>query len=125
MIEQQIIKRIRAAGLRLRFDKVVMGLVGDLKAALSNYVPEGQTIVFTLTAPIRLPGKTAAELEQLVREGLAGGELRSIIHGNEIRVRRVTGVSALMPKVAGFVHNPDSDAGLILDLAERELLAKV
>ena len=63
-IEREIIARLEAAKLRLRFDKVALRLVGGLKAALASVVPEGETVVFTISAPIRLPAKTAVALEQ-------------------------------------------------------------
>jgi len=123
-IEREIAERAAAAKLRLRFDKAVVRLVGRLKAALAGIVPEDQTIIFTVSAPIRLPAKTAAALESLVRDGLPGGELRSIVHGNQVQVRRITGVPSSMPRVVGFVHNPESDAGLVLDLAKSRLLER-
>jgi len=123
-IEREIAERIAAAKLRLRFDKAVLRLVGRLKANLAGVVPEDQTIIVTVTAPIRLPAKTAAALESAVRGGLPGNEFHSIIHGNQVQIRRVTGVAASMPRVVGFVHNPGSDAGLILDLASSRLLER-
>ncbi|HZC17114.1 MAG TPA: hypothetical protein VE309_10165 [Caulobacteraceae bacterium] len=123
-IERKIAEQAAAAKLRLRFDKVVVRLVGGLKAALTGVVPEDQTVVFTVTAPIRLCAKTAAALESMVRGGLPDSELRGVIHGNDVRVRRVTGVSPCMPRVLGFVHNPESDADLILGLAEARLLGR-
>jgi len=107
-----------------RFDKAVVRLVGRVTADLAQVVPEDQTIVFTVSAPIRLPAKTAAALESMVRSGLPERELRSIVHGNQVQVRRVTGVPSSMPRVVGFVHNPESDAGLILDLARSRLLER-
>jgi hypothetical protein len=43
-------------------------------------------------------------------------EDRDTIHGNQIRVRFVKGGSRRTPKVIGFVHNPDSDPGVVLDI---------
>jgi hypothetical protein len=123
-IEREIAEQAAAAKLRLRFDKVVVRLVGGLKAALTGVVPEDQTLVFTVTAPIKLCAKTAAALESLVRGGLPDGDLRSSIHGNDVRIRRVTGVSPSMPRVLGFVHNPESDADLLMALAEARLLGR-
>jgi hypothetical protein len=121
-VEREIIARLRAAKLRLRFDKVALRLVGGLKAALASDVPEGQTVVFTITAPIRLPGKTAQALEKMVR-GATDVERREVVRDNEVRTRRLTGVPKHMPKVLGFVHNVESDAGSILALMEARLLA--
>jgi hypothetical protein len=107
---------------RLRFDRVALGLVGRLQAALSAFVPDGEAIVVTVTAPIRLPAKTAAELEGKIRDGLARRpaqlEISDTICGNQVRVRLVTGVSRRMPKVIGFVHNPDSDPDVLLGLTQ-------
>jgi hypothetical protein len=122
MVEREIIARLRAAKLRLRFDKVALRLVGRLKAALASVVPEGQTLVFTISAPIRLPAKTAAALEDMVRPAPPGAERHEIVHDNTVRTRRLKGVSKHMPKVLGFVHNVESDAGAILALAEARLL---
>ena len=44
-VEREIVPRLRAAKLRLRFDKVALRLVGGLKAALANVIPEGQAVV--------------------------------------------------------------------------------
>jgi hypothetical protein len=48
-VEREIISRLKAANLRIRFDKVALRLLGGLKAALARVVPEGETIVFTIT----------------------------------------------------------------------------
>jgi hypothetical protein len=122
-VEREIIARIGAAKLRLRFDRVALRLVGGLKAALASAVPAGETVVFTISAPIRLSAKTALALDRLLRDGLTDGERREIIHGNEVRSRRLKGVPKHMPKVMGFVHNQESDAGAILALAEAQLLS--
>jgi hypothetical protein len=121
-IEREIAERITAANIRLRSDKSVLRLVNGLKATLAEVVPEGQAVIFTVTAPIKRRAKTAAALESLVRGGLPSGEVRNTIQDNQVRLRRVTGLPAHMPKVIGFVHNPESDAGLILALAESRLL---
>lgn len=121
-IEREIVDAIGAAGLRLRFDKVAVRLVTGLKAALHDIVADDHhAVVFTITAPIRLPSRTAAAIEDLVRGGFPHHELRKTVHDNLIRIRRVTGVAAAMPRVMGFVHNPDADAGAILALVEARL----
>jgi hypothetical protein len=121
-VEREIVARLRAAKLRLRFDKVALRLVGRLKAALAGAVPEGQTVIFTISAPIRLPGKTAEVLETMIRSDPPDAQRREIVHDNEVRTRRLRGVPERMPKVLGFVHNVESDAGAILALVEARLL---
>lgn len=120
IIEQEIVERIKGAKIRLRFDKVVLRLVSRLQAALTNVVPDGEAVIFTVAAPIRLPARTIAVLESLVRN-IQPGEHRELVHGNQVRFRRLTEVPQRMPKVLGFVHDPASDAGLILDLAQARL----
>lgn len=99
---------------RLRFDKVARRFVFDLQAALSDAVPDGTTVTFTITAPIRLASKTAAVLEEHIRALLARrtkqAESEQTIHGNSIRVRVVRSVETQAAKVVGFVHNPDPGA---------------
>jgi hypothetical protein len=107
---------------RLRFDRVALRLVQDLQTGLSELVPDGEAVVLTVTAPIRLPSKTAAALESKIRDCLARRsapvEVKDTIHGNQIRVRLVKCVSRRMSKVIGFVHNPDSDPDVLLGLTQ-------
>ena len=55
-LEREIAALAAAAKLRLRFDKVMVRLAGQLKAALGGSVPDGEAVIFTVTAPIKLPG---------------------------------------------------------------------
>jgi hypothetical protein len=107
---------------RLRFDKVALGLVRGLQAALREVVPNGNTVILTVTAPIRLPSKTAAQLEDKIRSCLSPQlqqvEIRDTIHGNQVRIRLVMGGSRETSKVIGFVHNPDPDPQILLDVAQ-------
>jgi hypothetical protein len=123
-IEREIGEKARAAKLRLRFDKVVRRLTVDLKATLAGVLPEGQSIIITVTAPLRHPAKTAETLEIIVRNGLVHGELCTTIHGNKIRLRPITRVATNMPKVLAFVHNTETDARQILDIAGSCLLQR-
>jgi hypothetical protein len=121
-IKQRIGERGDLAKPRLRFDRVALGFVGGLQASLRKFVPDGQTVILTITAPIRLPAKTAAALEHKIRFCLARPpaqmEVNERIHGNEIRARIVKGVSTQTSKVIGFVHNPDSDPHVLFRLTQ-------
>ena len=114
-----------AAKPGLRFDRVVTRLIGRLEANLGETVPDGMTVVLTITAPIRLPSKTAASLEDkipaLVERGSPGRDWRGTIHGNGVRIRLLRDESERAPKMIGFVHNSDSDPLLLLNMT-RELL---
>jgi hypothetical protein len=115
----------RAAKPRLRFDKVATGLIERLRAALGEIVPDGTTVLLTVTAPIRLPSKTAAALEDKIRTLLVrkspGRDEKGTIHGNRVQIRLLKDESEQAPKMIGFVHNSDSDPLLLLNMT-RELL---
>jgi hypothetical protein len=114
-----------AAKPRLRFDKVATRLIARLRAALGETVPDGLTVLLTITAPIRLPSKTAASLEDKIRTLVGRGSSRrgekDTIHGNRVQIRLVREESARAPKLIGFVHNSDSDPRVLLNMT-RELL---
>ena len=77
---------------RLRFDKVAIELVDRLQTRLTEAVPDGTTVMATVTAPIRLSGKTALEIEYRIRPLLArrAAEFEDTILGNDVRVRIAT-----------------------------------
>jgi hypothetical protein len=105
----------------LRFDKVAIGVVERLRDAVGDAVPDGTTVVVTITAPIRLPGKTTAALEGKIRTLLgqktSGRDVKAIVHGNRVRIRVVRRASRRAPTLVGFVHNPDVDPLPLLDSA--------
>jgi hypothetical protein len=121
-IGQRIAARGGITTPRLRFDRVALRLVRRLQARLGESVPGGRTLIVTITAPIRAPSKTAAALEDRIRARLARrsapADAKDTIHGNQIRIRLVKGGSTRASKVIGFVHNPDSDAGVLLDITQ-------
>jgi hypothetical protein len=114
-----------AAKPGLRFDKVATRLIERLQATLGQTVPDGMTVLLTITAPIRLPSKTAATLEgrmqELLGRGAPGRDEKATIHGNRVQIRFLRGQSERAPKMIGFVHNADSDALLLLNVT-RELV---
>jgi hypothetical protein len=110
---------------RLRLDRVAVGVVARLRAALGRAVPDNRTIVVTLTAPIRRAAKTAAAMEEQIRLRLrrrSMGRSADRIHGNKIQIWILKGGTALTSKLVGFVHNPDSDPAILIGLT-RALLA--
>jgi hypothetical protein len=113
---------------RLRFDKVATGLIQHLQAALAETVPDGMTVLLTITAPIRLPSKTACSLEDkiqtLLRQGSSSLDEKDTIHGNRVRIRLLKDESEQAPKLIGFVHNSDSDPVLLFNMT-RDLLELV
>ena len=82
---------------RLRFDKVATRLMERLRATLGESVPDGMTVLVTVTAPILLASKTAASLEgkiqSLLERGALGRDDKDTIHRNRVRIRLAMGVS--------------------------------
>jgi hypothetical protein len=115
--------------IRLRFDRVAMRLIESLNTALGKAVPGGTTAIVTVTAPVRMASKTAAELEEriqtLLSRRLPSRDEKATIYGNRIRIRFVRDGSVHVPRVIGFVHNPETDPLLLLNVASELLdLAK-
>jgi hypothetical protein len=117
-----------AAKPGLRFDKVATRVIERLQASVGETVPDGMTVLLTITAPIRLPSKTAASLEDKIQTLLGRGspsrDEKYTIHGNRVRIRFLRDESGRAPKMIGFVHNPDSDPLLLFNMT-RELLELV
>src|SRR5690349_18377388 len=111
--------------LGLRFDRVVVRILGDLTRFTERAAPANLCILITISAPIRLPARTERVLEQEIDALLAGrmvstGQAANV-HGNKVRLRLVDSPSKRPQKLIGFVHNPDIDAKTLLDLAEQWL----
>lgn len=126
-IEKKIVAEIAKtkgfgiATLGLRFDRVVLRVTKDLRISAEGSIPTGTTVFLTITAPIRLPAKTALALEKRVvskiGQRVPQRDLSSTIHGNHVRMRFVEHGSKRAPKLVVFVHNPESSPKRILDLA--------
>jgi hypothetical protein len=114
-----------AARPRLRFDKVATRLIDRLRTTFGGIVPDGTTVVLTVTAPIRVAAKTAAALEDrihtLLERRSPGPNERATIHGNRVQIRVLRNRSERAPNFVGFVHNADSDPLLLLNMTS-ELL---
>lgn len=110
---------------RLRFDKVATRLIERLRGTIAGAVPDGTTVVLTITAPIRVPAKTAATLEEripaLLGRGSPGRDEKDTIHGNRVRIRLVRDASGPAPKMIGFVHNSDCDPRALLKMTREWL----
>lgn len=112
---------LSAAKLGLRFDRVVVRVLGDLSAVAEAAVPNGSAVVVTITAPIKLPAKTVEAVGDKMAAADRAGNQTGDIYGNQISLRWVREAADQRPKLVGFVHNPSTDAGELLDLAERWL----
>jgi hypothetical protein len=105
---------------RLRFDKVATRFIERLQAAIGATVPASTTVLLAVTAPIRLPSKTADSLEEKIQALLtrrsSGRDQKDIIHGNRVQIRLLRDESGRAPKMIGFVHNSDTDPLLLFNL---------
>jgi hypothetical protein len=118
-------RQVNAAMPRLRFDKVATRLVERLQSSVGGAVPDGMTVLLTITAPIHLPSKTTAALEDriqtLLGRGSRGRHEKDTIHGNRVHIQLLRGESRRAPKMIGFVHNSDSDPLLLLNMTRKSL----
>jgi hypothetical protein len=83
-------------------------------------------VIVTVAAPIRLPARTVAALNVLIRdylaEGVIGPASDETTCGNRVRLRIVRSRFRGAPKVIVFVCNPEPAPGGLIDLAA-DLLA--
>lgn len=107
----------------LRFDRVVIGLVGNVRDAVAASIPDTHWVVFTATAPIRKPSRVEAVLVTKIQAQLASGqapaEYVETFEGNDLRLRLLPNRPGKAPKLMGFVHNPTSRSGDFLDALQR------
>jgi hypothetical protein len=107
---------------RLRHDRVAQRVIRDLQATLVGAIPTNAALIVTVTAPIRLPAKTVAELGQQLAAPLARNFDKTIC-GNRVRARMVSRRIRGAPKVVVFIHNPYPPPGGLIKLAEVALSA--
>ena len=114
---------LRASHLGLRFDRVALSVLGALRTFVEASAPADVSVLFALTAPIRLPAKTVEEVKHQIGELLSRSAAREdaclVVHGNAVRLRLLAGSSR--HRFVGLVHNPASPADRLLDLAEQWL----
>ena len=110
---------------RLRFDKVATRVIQRLRDAADEAVPDGTTVVVTITAPIRVPAKTAAALEDKIHTLVASNtprrDVNAMVFGNRVRIRMIRHDSARAPKLIGFVHTADTAALSLLNRTHASL----
>ncbi len=110
-----------AQGLpRLRFDRVAQRLVANVQAALAGRVAGTDTLVVTVTAPIRQPARTLAALALRLRLPLAA-PFDGRVCGNRVRARLLRRTPKAAPRVIVFVHNPEPAAEALFAQAQRLL----
>jgi hypothetical protein len=114
--------RGRIAKPRLRYDRVALRFVRDLRDALRPLLMQGEAVLISIRAPILQPARTVAALQQTFRlnrhSGAAKTELRTRCSGNHIRLRTVRGAAQSDTDVLSFVHSAGANPAIILDAAQ-------
>ena len=129
-IDKNIAERIAEANkttikkLGLRFDKVAVRLLISLKTSVD--IPKGRAVLWTITAPIKLPAKTEIEISQqmnnILESSVRNEDFQSTICQNQIHIRVIDLPANQVDRIVGFVHNPESSSKQLLDLATQWLL---
>ena len=114
--------RQSASKLGLRFDRVAVRVLSNLRAFAEATAPVGLTLIVTISAPIRLSAKTVTDLKPkislLLSEALVRDHAASI-HGNEVHMKLIENSSNRSDHFIGFVHNGDSEPALLMNMAEQ------
>jgi hypothetical protein len=131
LIDQEMAERIAiqnnlsTAKLGLRFDKVVVRLLSNIRNAVMDDIPPGITVLITVTAPIKLPAKTESELCRQIKKALLdevpNQNKSSVIYENKVCIRLINVYHKQSIRFLGFVHNPTTDPLHLLDMASRWL----
>ena len=127
LIDKEIAEEIAKANgltiskLGLRFDKVVVQLLSNIRNTISDHIPKDKAVLLSITAPIKLPLKTEFELCNKILEMLNAENLdkdpKYTIQQNKVYIRTIEVPKKCPISFLGFVHNPDSDPKQLLDLA--------
>jgi hypothetical protein len=130
--EKQIGNAIANAGnssvkkLGLRFDRVVVRLLGDIRQSIEQHVPKNLIFIMTITAPIKHPAKTAEDVTKKIKDSLKSGIQKQdsilTVFENKVQFRIAQSSPKQTEKFIGLVHNPEIDATMLLDLAAQWLL---
>ena len=119
-----------SAGLKLsaqglRFDRVVVRMMADLRACAEAIATPDLTFLVTISAPIKLPAKTAGEIKERMASLLTGEAAHATgpvtILGNRVAIATVAHRAPKRPALIGFVHNPDVNTAQLVGLAEQWL----
>ncbi|WP_218313219.1 hypothetical protein [Alteromonas antoniana] len=112
---------ISPSKLGLRFDRVVLRVLGDIRTFTESEIECGQTILLVVSAPIFKPVKTIEgikiEITNILNDNNYGQQCIKAIEGNQINLRLVQ--SNGRHKFIGFVQNIDQCSQNLMDLAEK------
>jgi len=110
---------------RLRSDTVARRVMSGLQQSLNDAIPDGVTIILTISAPVRVPAATVKAIDQRLRREFlsrsAEQDFRESVLGNDVHVRIVNQSRPGAPKLVASVCNPEPSPIGLLDLIEAYL----
>jgi hypothetical protein len=111
----------RTEKARLREDKVALRVLSDIESAVQAHVPAGKTLILTLGAPIKEPGKLVEALTKTLRTYIESGaeeiDGKKTILGNRVRFRVLNDGATWSAKAVGFVFSGDPAPGVLANAA--------
>ena len=114
-----------AAKPRLRYDRVALRFIRDLREQLAPQLARREVAIATIRAPILQAGKTLQALEEKFRARRAGNdartELTSRVFGNRIELRLLHGTGR-GSDVLGFVYTEGTRPAVIADAVQSLLV---
>lgn len=112
--------------LGLRFDKVVIRLLGNIRIAIEKEIPKDYAVILTMTAPIKHPAKTENGIIENFKEIFVHrkqlNDTLLTVFKNDVHLIFIKPSSKKFINFIGFVHNKDIDSKYLLDIASKWLL---
>jgi hypothetical protein len=100
-------------------------VLDELARLAEDTLPLDTAVLVTISAPIRLPGKTisalARKFSDFLPSDIDGVDVCSSLCGNYVRLRLVKLLLPEAHRFLGFVHNSDGDSAQLLNMAEKWL----
>jgi hypothetical protein len=113
--------RAAPAKPRLRYDRVALRFVRDLRERLRPALANGEAAILTIRAPILQAGKTVDALEKRFRSRRGGSsgkaEMNALDFGNRIGIRFLRNAWR-GSEVLAFVHSEGSKPAIIANAAQ-------
>lgn len=113
---------ITISKLGLRFDKVAVRLLNNIRNAINKDIPDRTIVLLAITAPIKLPSKAEIEIckkknELLTTDKQQIGQKHTVFQNN-IFIRTIEiSTNKKVERFIGFVHNPKIDSMQLFDIA--------
>lgn len=120
-IAEKIAKKsgITISKLGLRFDKVAVRLLNNIRNAINKDIPDGKIVLLAITAPIKLPQKTELEIYEQISDLIITNKQQTsrkfTVFQNKIHIRTIDVSITQAERFVGFVHNTEVDSMQLFD----------